>query len=42
MFIKENSLKYFEIIRSFVAPTTFGKSSGSASEKALLGPAESY
>jgi len=28
------------IIRSFVAPTTFGKSSGSAYEQALLGPAE--
>ena len=28
------------IIRSFVAPTTFGKSSGSASEQALLDPAE--
>ena len=28
------------IIRSFVAPATFGKSSWSASEQALLGPAE--
>jgi len=28
------------IIRSFVAHTTFGKSSGSASEQALLGPTE--
>jgi RimJ/RimL family protein N-acetyltransferase len=34
-------LKYsFEIIRSFVAPTTFDKSSGAAYEQALLGPAE--
>ena len=27
------------IIRSFVAPTTFGKSSGSAYEQTILGPA---
>jgi hypothetical protein len=37
--ILENN-SFYGIIRSFVAPTTFGKSSGSASEQALLDPAE--
>ena len=34
--------KIHGIIRSFVVPTTFDKSSGSASEQALLGPAENF
>jgi uracil-DNA glycosylase len=39
-FAKEKAQFIDGTIRSFVAPTTFGKSSGSASEQALLGPAD--